>query len=111
MRMRHTFREIDGVFAIFGRALIWIGRNIRDPAGIFTVGNFDTHNDIGSNMVSGRTLRHLNLDRIVTRFRRFQQLGVHRNRHANMMPVFHLLGELSVRPHRLVIRKPSDYAV
>ena len=94
MRMRHSLSELDGVFAVFGWTFIRIRRDTLDPAGIFTVGNLDTNNDIGSNMVSGRTLRHLNLDRIITRFRRFQQLGVHRNRHANMMPVFHLLSEL-----------------
>ena len=111
MRMRHSLRELDGVFAVFSRAFIWIRRDVCDPARILAIGNFDTNNDISSNMVGGRTLCHLNLDRVITRFCRLQQLGVHRNRHANMVPVFHLLGELGVRPHRLVIGKTSDHAV
>ena len=111
MSMSHTLGEFNGVLVVFRRSFVWIRCDLFDPTCILTIWNFDTDNDIGSNVVGWGMLCHLNFNFGISWLRCFQQLSIHRNRHTNMMTVFHLLRELLVRPHGLVIRKTSDDAV
>ena len=101
----HTFGELDGVFAIFGKTLGRVRRDALDPTSVFAIGNFNTNDDISTSVVWSRMARHLNLHLGVSRLGRFQHFGVHRNRHTNMVSIFHLLIELFIRPHRLIVRE------
>ena len=111
MSMSHTLGEFNGVLVVFRRPFVWIRCDLFDPTCILTIWNFNTNNDVGSNMVGWGMFCHLNFNFGISRFRCFQQLSIHRNRHTNMMAVFHLLRKLLVRPHGLVIRKTSDDTV
>ena len=111
MSVSHTLCEFDGVFIIFSGSFVWIGCDLFDPTCVLTIWNFNTNYDIGSNMISWGVLCHLNFNFGISRFRCLQQLSIHRNRHTNMMTVFHLLRELLVRPHRLIIGKTCDDAI
>ena len=72
MSMSHTLGELDGVFVVFGNSLIRIRSNTFDPTCILTVWNFDTNNNISSNVVGWGMLCHLNFNFSITRFRGLQ---------------------------------------
>ena len=62
MRMSHTLTKGDGVLTIFSFTFVWVRCDVSDPARVFTIRDFDTNNNISSNMVGRRTLSHLKLD-------------------------------------------------
>ena len=111
MRMGHSFRKLDRVLAVFRQSFRRIGRDGFDPARVLAVGHFYADDDISARMERSGMMRHLDLNRVVSRLRALHKMSVHRNRHADMVAVFHFLVKLSVGTHRLVIRETGDYAV
>ena len=109
MRVGHAFGERDSVLVVFrgvGRGL-----DLLDPACVLAVRYFNTHDDVRTYMEGGGVVGHFNFHSLVTRLGVFENMRVHRNRHAHVMTVLLLLIKLAIRTHRLVIRETGDNAV